>query len=157
MEHLEFKGPRARVSDLRERFGLTAQDIAEATASDPRSVRRWATQSEDRRSRVDDHIRDLEHVTNALTDIGVSDASVRIWLREPNPYLHGHTPLAELGAGHGEAVVDAARALAEGAVGASATPLPAPSGPTAPVTTNADAASRSGPEGGHLRGLDIGR
>lgn len=123
MEPLEFRGPRARVSHLRERYGLTAQDIAEATASDPRSVRRWATQSEDRRSRVDDHIRYLERVTTSLTDIGVSNASVRIWLREPNPYLHGRTPLAELGAGHGGAVVHAAQALAEGAVGVNAAPL----------------------------------
>ncbi len=134
MEPLEFKGPRARVTDLRERYGLTAQDIAEATASDPRSVRRWATQSEDRRSRVDDHIRDLEQVTTSLTEIGVSKASVRIWLREPNPYLHGRTPLAELGAGHGGAVVDAAKALAEGAVGVNAAPLRAPTGSPLPET-----------------------
>lgn len=142
MEHLEFKGPRARVTDLRERFGLTAQDIAAATASDPRSVRRWATQSEDRRSRVDDHIRNLEQVANALTAIGVSDASVRIWLREPNPYLHGRTPLSELGSQRGAAVIDAARALAEGAVGVSATPLPAPADLAAPETVveNVDAA-----------------
>jgi len=134
MEPLEFKGPRARVSDLRERYGLTAQDIAEATASDPRSVRRWATQSEDRRSRVDDHIRHLEQVTTSLTEIGVSDASVRIWLREPNPYLHGRSPLAELGAGHGGAVVDAAQALAEGAVGVNAAPLRAPAESPLPET-----------------------
>lgn len=142
MEHLEFKGPRARVAKLRERFGLTAQDIAAATASDPRSVRRWATQSEDRRSRVDDHIRHLEQVTNALIEIGVSDASIRVWLREPNPYLHGRTPLAELGARRGAAVIDAARALAEGAVGVSAIPLPAPAALATPETVvdNVDAA-----------------
>lgn len=142
MEHLEFKGPRARVSDLRARFGLTAQDIADATASDPRSVRRWSTQSEDRRSRVDDHIRHLEQVTTVLTEVGVSDASVRIWLREPNRYLHGHTPLAELGAGRGDAVVDAARALAEGAVGVSATPRPTADAPATRKTV-ADRADAS--------------
>ena len=113
------KGPRRRVGDIRTTYGLSADDVAVAVDTDARTVRRWPAQAEARRSRFDDRIRALERVIEELEQLGLDRPSVRIWLREPNRYLHEVTPLAALGDGEFQAVIDAVRALAEGPVGRS--------------------------------------
>lgn len=97
MGDFQIKGPRARAAGLREHYRLTAADIAQATSTDERTVRRWATAAESRRSAVDDRIRRLERIIAALNDAGLSQDSVRVWLREPADYLGDRSPLAALG------------------------------------------------------------
>jgi hypothetical protein len=113
----KLRGPRGRVPELLARYGLRGVDIAEATATDKRSVRRWATQSDERRSRVDDHIRALERVCVALEELGLDPKSVGVWMREPNRYLQYRSPLQELGERHFDAVLDAVRVLEQGSYG----------------------------------------
>jgi hypothetical protein len=99
MQRLDIRGPRGRAAGLRERYRLTAGDIAQATNTDERTVRRWTSTTDARRSRVDDRIRQLEKVIAALDEAGLSRESVRAWLREPAEYLDHRSPLAALGDG----------------------------------------------------------
>jgi hypothetical protein len=104
MGHIEIKGPRARATELRTRYRLTAADIAQATSTDERTVRRWGSVTETRRSPVDSRIRQLEKVIAALHNAGLSNDSVRFWLREPAEYLDDRSPLSALGDGDVAAV-----------------------------------------------------
>jgi uncharacterized protein (DUF2384 family) len=104
MGELKIKGPRARAAELRERFRLTAGDVAQATRTDERTVRRWTSSTEARRSPADDRIRALERVVEALIEAGVGKESVRTWLREPADFLDHRSPLAALGDGNVELV-----------------------------------------------------
>jgi uncharacterized protein (DUF2384 family) len=104
MADIKTKGPRARAVELREHYRLTAGDIALATATDERTVRRWTSTTESRRSSADDRIRRLEKVIEALHDAGLNREAVRVWLREPADYLANRSPLEALGAEDFDAV-----------------------------------------------------
>lgn len=95
---------------LRDEIGLTERDIARATGSHIRSVRRWLAGTEPNQERAD-RIDDLRIVVSELG--GMLDArGIVAWLRNRNPLLDRERPLDVLATSGGfDQVTAAAGAL----------------------------------------------
>jgi hypothetical protein len=100
------------VQALLER-GLTQQTIAAATGASDRSVRNWLKHS-GILGTYEERLRELQEVVVVLADV-LTSKGVDQWLRAKHRLLDGERATDALAAGNAAAVLDAARAYAEGA------------------------------------------
>lgn len=92
--------------------GLTQQTIASATGASERSVRNWLKHSGILGS-YEERLRELQEVVLVLADV-LTPKGVDQWLRAKHRLLDGERATDALAAGNAAAVLDAARAYAEG-------------------------------------------
>lgn len=91
---------------LLKQFGLTDADIAQATQTHERTVRRWKSAAPGSVAAVRlGELRNL--VLNLRQSEGLTDRGIVLWLRHANRLLEDYSPLAVLGAGGFRAVRDA--------------------------------------------------
>lgn len=87
------------ITELLGQFGLTDLDIATATATNPRSVRRWKLGTEPTRTTAE-RLDDLRNVIVLMRDSeGMTDRAIILWLRQRNRELEDHRPLEVLAHG----------------------------------------------------------
>jgi hypothetical protein len=87
------------ITDLLGQFGLTDVDIAAATATNPRSVRRWKHTTEPARTTAE-RLDDLRNVVVLMRESeGMTDRAIVLWLRQRNRELEDHRPLEVLAHG----------------------------------------------------------
>jgi hypothetical protein len=92
--------------------GLTQQTIAAATGASDRSVRNWLKHS-GILGIYEERLRELQEVVQVLADV-MTPKGVDQWLRAKHRLLGGERAADALAAGRAAAVLDAARAYAEG-------------------------------------------
>lgn len=99
------------ITELLGQFGLTEVDIATATATNPRSVRRWKLGTEPTRTTAA-RLDDLRNVILLMRESeGMTDRAIVLWLRQRNRELEDHRPLEVLAHGLYSHVRNAARAF----------------------------------------------
>jgi hypothetical protein len=87
------------IAQLLGQFGLTDLDIAVATGTNPRSVRRWKNGTEPTR-RTAERLDDLRNVVVLMRENeGMTDRAIVLWLRQRNRELDDHRPLEVLAYG----------------------------------------------------------
>ncbi|MBV9193541.1 MAG: hypothetical protein JO168_05305 [Solirubrobacterales bacterium] len=87
------------ITELLGHFGLSELDIATATATNPRSVRRWKLGTEPTRTTAE-RLDDLRNVIVLMRESeGMSDRAIVLWLRQRNRELEDHRPLEVLAHG----------------------------------------------------------
>ena len=87
------------IAELLGQFGLTEVDIAIATATTPRSVRRWKLGTEPARTTAE-RLDDLRNVIVLMRESeGMTDRAIVLWLRQRNRELEDHRPLEVLAHG----------------------------------------------------------
>jgi hypothetical protein len=87
------------IAELLGQFGLTEVDIGTATATNPRSVRRWKVGTEPTRTTAE-RLDDLRNVIVLMRDTeGMTDRAIALWLRQRNRELEDHRPLEILAHG----------------------------------------------------------
>jgi hypothetical protein len=87
------------ITELLGHFGLTEVDIATATATNPRSVRRWKLRTEPTRTTAQ-RLDDLRNVIVLMRESGgMTDRAIVLWLRQRNRELEDHRPLEVLAHG----------------------------------------------------------
>lgn len=87
------------ITELLGHFGLTDADIATATATNPRSVRRWKIATEPTRATAE-RLDDLRNVVVLMRESeGITDRAIVLWLRQRNRELEDHRPLEVLAHG----------------------------------------------------------
>jgi hypothetical protein len=87
------------IAELLGQFGLTEVDIATATATSPRSVRRWKLGTEPTRTTAE-RLDDLRNVVVLMRESeGMTDRAIVLWLRQRNRELEDHRPLEVLAHG----------------------------------------------------------
>lgn len=81
--------------------GLTAQDLADATGANVRTVSGWLDESrpEPKKRQHQDRLRDLKRVTRLIVDDGTISYQEADWLREPHGRADLKTPLKLIGEG----------------------------------------------------------
>jgi hypothetical protein len=92
--------------------GLTQQTIAAATGASERSVRNWLKHTSIGGTH-EDRLGDLREIVLALTDV-LTPKGIDQWLRAKHRLLDGERATDALATGNAAAVIDAARAYAEG-------------------------------------------
>jgi hypothetical protein len=87
------------ITDLLGQFGLTDVDVAIATGTNPRSVRRWKLGTEPTRPTAE-RVDDLRNVVVLMRESeGMTDRAIVLWLRQRNRELEDHRPLEVLAHG----------------------------------------------------------
>ena len=87
------------IAELLGQFGLTDVDLATATGTNPRSVRRWKAATEPARTTAE-RLDDLRNVVLLMRDSeGMTDRAIVLWLRQRNRELEDHRPLEVLAHG----------------------------------------------------------
>ena len=103
--------PEQLVLALKE-FGFSEQDIAQATQTDVRTVRRWKTAAPG--PIAGERIGQLRNVVLLLGDSdGISHRGIVYWLRHANRLLEDYPPLQVLGVGAFRSVREAALAFVD--------------------------------------------
>ncbi len=92
-------GPAAAIKQVRDGLGMSTSDVAQALNVEARTVDRWekglAYPQQEGRQRL----AALLDLARAATDFFAASADVHGWLRDPNRYLGGLTPLEAIRAG----------------------------------------------------------
>jgi Homeodomain-like domain len=91
---------------LLKQFGLTDADIAQATQTHTRTVRRWKSAAPG--TIAAERLGELRNLVLRLRESeGLTDRGIVLWLRHANRLLEDYPPLAVLGVGGFRAVRDA--------------------------------------------------
>jgi len=91
---------------LLKHLGLTDADIAQATQTNERTVRRWKSAAPG--TGATQRLGELRNLILSLRESeGLTDRGIALWLRHPNRLLEDYSPLAVLGAGGFRASRDA--------------------------------------------------
>ena len=104
-----------RVGALKERLGLTAEELGSAVGRSGRSAARWLASE----ASVPTHgvsavaIRRLAYLDTLLGDVVGVDRQ-RSWLRAPNPGFRGEAPIDLISSGRVQEVIAVLELLADG-------------------------------------------
>jgi transposase len=95
LELLELAFAPALIARALKHVGLTAQDLADATGANVRTVSGWLDESrpEPKKRQHQDRLRDLKRVTRLIVDDGTISYQEADWLREPHGRADLKTPL----------------------------------------------------------------
>ena len=95
LEILDLAFAPALIARALVRVGLTAQDLADATGANVRTVTGWLDDSkpEPKKRRHQECLRDLKRVTRFIVDDGTISYQEADWLREPHGRADLRTPL----------------------------------------------------------------
>lgn len=101
------------ISDLRERGGLKATDIANIAAVSPATVSRWISGASFPRPKTQLLISDLRHVVDRLTQL-YDPEETRLWLHAKQKLLHGERAIELIHAGRTDEVLTIIKTVTEG-------------------------------------------
>lgn len=106
--------PQHAIEELESDLDLTSNDIAIALSADRRTVDRWRTGQTYPQHEMRRRLSQLWGLRTRLRETFSSPEAVRTWMRTPNRYLAGLTPLNALHAGRLDRVEAAVEALDSG-------------------------------------------
>jgi len=95
LEYLDLAFAPALIANALVHVGLSAQDLADATGANVRTVTGWLDDSrpEPKKRRHQERLRDLKRVTRFIVDDGTISYQEADWLREPHARADLKTPL----------------------------------------------------------------
>ena len=102
------------IRQLREDFGLTSRDLAQAVGVDQRTLARWAAGDAFPRHGAKDRLEALAGLDERLTETFVSREAAREWLAAPSRYLGDMAPIEAMRAGRSDRVMALVEAIDSG-------------------------------------------
>jgi transcriptional regulator with XRE-family HTH domain len=102
------------IKQLREDFGLTSRDLAQALGVDQRTVTRWSNGDAFPRHEARAQLEALAALDERLTETFESWDAARTWLRAPTRYLSGMAPIEAVRAGRSDRVIALIEAIDSG-------------------------------------------
>ena len=114
------EAPRIQISlepairQLREDFGLTSRDLAQAVGVDQRTIARWAAGYAFPRHGAKDRLEALAALDERLNEMFISWEAARVWLAAPSRYLGDMAPIEAIRAGRPDRVMALVEAIDSG-------------------------------------------
>lgn len=102
------------IRQLREDFGLTSRDLAQALGVDQRTIARWAAGDAFPRHGAKDRLEALATLDERLNETFVSWEAARDWLAAPSRYLGDMAPIEAIRAGRPDRVMALVEAIDSG-------------------------------------------
>ena len=102
------------IRQLREDFGLTSRDLAQALGVDQRTITRWAAGDAFPRHGAKDCLEALAALDERLNETFVSWEAARSWLAAPSRYLGELAPIEAIRAGRTDRVMALVEAIDSG-------------------------------------------
>jgi hypothetical protein len=101
LEYLDLAFAPALIAQALVQVGLTAQDLADATGANVRTVSGWLDESrpEPKKRQHQERLRDLKRVARFIVDDGTISFQEADWLRDPHGRADLRTPLKLVGEG----------------------------------------------------------
>ncbi|MFN8633954.1 MAG: antitoxin Xre/MbcA/ParS toxin-binding domain-containing protein [Chloroflexota bacterium] len=102
------------IKQLKEDFGFSGRDLAQAVGVDQRTIARWASGDAFPRTDARDRLEALAELDELLAETFISWEAARAWLQTPTRYLSDMAPVDALRAGRTDRVVALIEAIDSG-------------------------------------------
>ena len=102
-----------RLTNIKQRAGLSQEDVARVVGASTRTVARWAAGANAPRGITRERLLELAAVSQQLAKV-MNREGAAAWLHEPNPLLKNARPVDLVAQGRYQEVLDLIDAIAEG-------------------------------------------